>query len=109
MPIKNLTDAPVYKASDDLLEFPVTGCVENPFQILDTWGYYESPHKIYNEADYIRELEEYQALSRTVPLILNVYGDPSHIAREESFFQAMEMACSFATPKSFLETCKEIA
>lgn len=85
-----------------LPEVPLTGGVEAPFSILDTWGFFEAPNRSRTPADFEREAtllaETFSGLG--VGLI-NVYGDPSHIHGRDEFFRAVEQWQEIAEPSDY--------
>lgn len=85
-----------------LPEVPLTGGVEAPFNILDTWGFFAAPNRSRTAADFEREAtllaETFAGLGVGV---INVYGDPSHIHDRDEFFRAVERWQEIAEPSDY--------
>lgn len=86
-----------------LLEIPVTGSVDSPLVILDTWGCFEAPDRSRSPKDYFAHVERTALAFSKRPSLINYYGDPSHIFRHDIFFSAMAHLRDHAHPTSFRE------
>lgn len=85
-----------------LIEFPVTGTIENPMAILDTWAYFKAPGKTKSESDYKKDiisLINYYKINN-INGIINIYADILHIYDSEDFFESI---------KILSETCENIS
>jgi hypothetical protein len=86
------------------LELPVTGGAEHPLSILDTWSCFAAPDRVRTPADYEREAAAVaQAYAAASAGVLNLYGDPCHIAEREEFFRAVQRWLEVATPAGYDE------
>ncbi|WP_417810379.1 polysaccharide deacetylase family protein [Thalassospira alkalitolerans] len=74
-----------------LFEFPVTGCPDAPFRILDSWSFRFAPNRKLGEADYVSQANAMRTLLASgKPYLVNIYADPSQIHDWDDFFVAME-------------------
>jgi hypothetical protein len=89
VPLKAYQRGPIYQDSG-IFEIPVTGVFSEPMNILDTWGFFEAPDRQKSAENYIRECENFKNFSYENPIVLNIYGDPSHIYNEPTFFKSMQ-------------------
>jgi hypothetical protein len=74
-------------SKDGIVEIPVTGVFSEPFNIMDTWAYFAAPDRYKTPLDYVKTSQNLAAFSRKHPIVINIYGDPSHIHDKEEFFQ----------------------
>ena len=74
-----------------MVEVPVTGIFSEPFNIMDTWAYFAAPDRIKTPAEYINTAQQLAVFAHARPLLINIYGDPSHIYDKPEFFQAMSI------------------
>lgn len=79
-----------------MLEIPVTGIFSEPFNIMDTWGFFAAPDRTKTANDYLQTATALQNFTRNKALLLNIYGDPSHIHDKPEFFSAMQMLATVA-------------
>ena len=89
IPEKAYKHGPVYN-DKGIIEIPVTGILERPLDIMDTWAYFGAPNRTMNPSDYLRSCKILSHFSERHPILINIYGDPSHIHEKEDFFQGME-------------------
>lgn len=78
---------------NNIKEFPVTGMLDNPMAILDSWGYFRAPDRIKNKEDYSKDilaLVEYYK-QNNINGIINLYADILHIHDSPEFFEAMKI------------------
>lgn len=81
-----------------LPELPVTGCVNYPMVILDSYTFRFAKNWLCAE-DYIVQVEAWAALLRGGhPYFVNLYADPSQVADWPEFFTAMQQLAPFARP-----------
>jgi hypothetical protein len=93
-----------------LPELPVTGVPGEPFHILDSWSFFAAPDRVHTPADYLERAQRLAELARDAgPGVINVYGDPLHVAEREEFFQAVEALTAVATPVSYGELLDRMA
>ena len=93
-----------------LLELPVTGTATAPMEILDTWGCFAAPDRTRGPADFLREAESIaHEHSEAGPGLINIYGDPSHIADSEEFFAAVSALARVAKPTGYDQIVEAIA
>lgn len=100
IPSKGYAFGPTYKVGK-ILEIPVTGRFTEPLNIFDTWGYFAAPDKQNNSNDYQQEAEFLATYCRKNPLLINIYGDPSHITKETDFFDSMKILADSAQNINF--------
>lgn len=103
IPLWGFRHGPVFSRFG-LYELPLSGGVEAPFSILDTWSCFAAPDRLRTPADFSHEAallaERFASLG--VGLI-NVYGDPSHIHDREEFFEAVRQWRDVARPSTYRE------
>ncbi|HCP00980.1 MAG TPA: hypothetical protein DIT35_05765 [Rhodospirillaceae bacterium] len=81
-PLFGLRHGPFFKRAG-IMEFPVSGCLSEPRQILDTWGLVRGGS---GTTQRLREeLRAYLKIMQTgQPLLLNLYMDPVDIAKDDA-------------------------
>lgn len=99
-PLFGLKYGPFFKRAG-IIEFPLSGCLSQPEQILDSWGLVNqtlsSPDRL------IGELQKYLSLMQNnQPLLLNIYMDPGDIAGSPEILQVLGRFAPFSA-KNFLE------
>jgi hypothetical protein len=80
----------IYK-QNGMIEIPVTGIFSEPFNIMDTWACFAAPDRVKTPYDYVKTSEQLARFSSRHPILINIYGDPSHIHDKPEFFQAMKL------------------
>jgi hypothetical protein len=106
VPAWGLREGPVFRRFG-LAELPVSGMASSPLEILDTWSCFEAPDRTREPADFLREAERLaHGHAAAGPGLINIYGDPSHIAGREEFFDAIEAIRAVATPTGYAEILK---
>lgn len=93
-----------------VLEFPVTGTIKRPMDILDTWAYFKAPDRVKNSTDYIddiNELLEYYK-KNSITGIVNIYADILHIYDSKEFFEAMKILSESCKNISYQELLREL-
>ena len=88
-PMMAYKNGPLYKKKD-IIEVPVTGIFSEPFNIMDTWAYFGAPNRVKMPIDYLKTCTSLSQFASQNPLLINIYGDPSHINNHPEFFQAMK-------------------
>lgn len=77
---------------DDIFEIPLSGPYQNPFSILDSWNYVESPENPILKPEYanlfIETLEYFRR--RKLSGILNFYVDPAHVISSSAYFKTID-------------------
>ena len=81
---------PVYK-KNGLIEIPVTGIFSEPFNIMDTWAYFAAPDRMKTPNNYLKDLQHLAEFAFRHPILINIYGDPSHIYDKPEFFESMKV------------------
>jgi hypothetical protein len=71
--------------------------------ILDTWAFFGAPDRQKNAEDYHQECLAIHRFSMLNPVLINIYGDPSHIANEPLFFGSMKILAQGAKNCNFSE------
>jgi peptidoglycan/xylan/chitin deacetylase (PgdA/CDA1 family) len=79
-----------------LPEIPLSGCVDYPLVILDSYTFRFSGGPFRGE-DYIKQAKAWsERLEQGGSYVLNLYADPSQVADWPEFFSAMERLAPFA-------------
>ena len=92
-----------------LLELPVSGRGDKPFDILDSWSCFAAPGRTLTPDDYRRgALRMAQRLQGGAGL-LNYYCDPSHIVDQPIFFETVRELVKVAEPVSYSELISRFA
>ena len=103
VPSWGLREGPVFRRFG-LAELPVSGMASSPLEILDTWSCFEAPDRTRGPADFLREAELLaHGHAAAGPGLINIYGDPSHIAGRPEFFDAIEAIVAVAQPCGYRE------
>lgn len=89
VPLKAFQCGPAYEIHG-LTEIPVTGIFNEPFNILDTWAYFGAPDCVRSPDDYLKACRSLADFASCKPLLINVYGDPSHVFDKKEFFEGMK-------------------
>ncbi len=74
-----------------IVEIPVTGIYSEPLNIMDTWAYFAAPDRTKFPLEYVNAAQNIANFSQNHPLLVNIYGDPSHIHDKPEFFEAMAL------------------
>lgn len=86
----------------DLPELPVSGMASRPLQPLDTWACFAAPDRVHTPDDYVLEAQGLAKLAAGAgPGLLNIYGDPAHIADDARFYEAISALATAATPTTY--------
>lgn len=88
-PVKAYSKGPLYKING-ITEIPVTGIYSEPFNIMDTWAYFAAPERTKSPSDYLKSSRSLATFAEKYPILINIYGDPSHIHDQPEFFEAMK-------------------
>lgn len=107
-PMMAYKKGPIYK-KNHMIEIPVTGIYEEPFNIMDTWGFFAAPNRTKAPEDYLKTTSFLENLIDQYPLLINIYGDPSHIYDQPTFFQAMKKLSLCSENKSYTALLKEVS
>lgn len=103
MPLWGLREGPLFRRFG-LPEFPVTGPPSSPLGLLDTWGHFAAPDRVREPEDFVSEGKALAEVMRSVGAgIINVYGDPSHVADREDFFETVALWREVAEPVGYSE------
>ncbi len=86
-----------------IIEIPVSGMFTEPFNILDTWGFFASPLRTHNSKDYRRECEMLSNFAFEHPMLINIYADPSHIYDQPDFFEGIRVLSKHANNLNYSE------
>ena len=93
---------PLYK-NGSIIEIPVTGIYSEPLNIMDTWAYFAAPDRTKSSLDYMKEAQNLANYSKKHPILINIYGDPSHIHDKSDFFKAMALFSKAAQNVSYTQ------
>ena len=99
LPLTGLLRGPARRVRNDLWEIPVSGCFDNPLQILDSWSFRFAPgaRSAGREGEYRVQMEKMlEFFSDSRPGLLNYYADPSQVHDWDDFFRCMEKAAPIA-------------
>lgn len=103
VPSWGLREGPIFRRFG-LAELPVSGMATSPLEILDTWSCFAAPSRSHGPDDFLREAELLaRGHAAAGPGLINIYGDPSHIAESEEFFAAVAALRAVAQPSSYAE------
>lgn len=93
-PLFGLRHGPVFQR-DGIYEVPVSGCVHEPGQILDSWGLVRNGG---GGTQRLRdELDSYLRLMQTgEPMLLNIYLDPADVAGDTDVLAALARFAAFS-------------
>lgn len=91
-----------------IVEIAVTGRWTEPLNILDTWGYFRAPDRQKDGNDYFNECLALKDFAKQYPILINIYGDPSHIHKEPLFFESMKNLNNVSKNCNFSEFLKII-
>lgn len=80
---------PIYKRAG-IIEIPVTGIMSEPFNIMDTWTYFAAADRSKSPSHYLETSQNLASKMLQFPLLINIYGDPSHIYDKPEFFQGIK-------------------
>ena len=95
-PLFTLRHGPFFDR-DGITEFPVSGCISQPGQIIDSWGIIRNGNGTPDRL--IAELKAYLALMETgQPMFLNMYLDPADIAAHDEIFSILAAFAPYAAP-----------
>ncbi len=90
--------------SKGIIELPVSGTIAHPLQVLDSWGYFKAPARKFTPEDYLNEAKKLSnKLADSGVGIINIYADPSHVYKQELFFQAINEISKVAVPITYNE------
>lgn len=89
-PSKAYEYGPIYEKYG-INEIPVSGIFNEPLNIMDTWAYFASPEKTKYPHEYTDSSKKISEFSNDNSLIINIYGDPSHICNSKEFFESMQI------------------
>ena len=84
-----------------LMEIPVSGRGERPFDILDSWSYFAVPGRSVGPQDYRHDALRLLTRLTGGSGLLNYYADPSHIVDQPLFFETMREIVKVAKPISY--------
>lgn len=78
----------------NIFEIPVTGIYNQPLNIMDTWAYFEAPDRVKTPKEYVEAAKSLIELTHQFPVLINIYGDPSHVHNKPEFFEAIKILSS---------------
>ena len=93
---------PIYENSS-IFEIPVTGIFSEPLNIMDTWGYFEAYDRFRTADDYVKTSQSLAKFASCYPILINIYGDPSHIHDKLEFFDAMKCLVNVAENMNYTQ------
>ncbi len=104
-PVMAYRNGPIYK-KNGIIEIPVSGVYSEPLNIIDTWAYFAAPDRVKNSSDYIQDTGNLITFAKNHPIVINIYGDPSHIYNKKIFFEAMLLLSETAKNINFSQLLK---
>ncbi len=88
-PVFGFLNGPVHTLPNGLIEFPLSGSLQKPTQLIDSWGYIAAPDAL-GRADLITELERhFEQYSLGKNPITNIYFDPADIVDDEEVLELL--------------------
>lgn len=93
LPSQGLARGPVFDVGP-IAEFPLSGSIEDPTTILDSWNLLEDFVDFRLSPRYFELMDRTLALFATKgwPVLLNYYVDPAHVASTPHFLAAIDAA-----------------
>ncbi len=93
LPAQGLARGPVYDVGP-IAEFPLSGSIEDPTTILDSWNLLDDFVQFRLSPRYFELMDRTLALfqERSWPVLLNYYVDPAHVASTPHFMAAIDAA-----------------
>lgn len=82
--------------TNEIVEIPVTGVMDAPENIMDTWAYFEAPDRTKSPQDYLVTCLQLAEFASKNPVLINIYGDPSHIFDKNEFFEGIKILSQVA-------------
>jgi hypothetical protein len=81
-------------------EFPVCGSSHAPYSLLDSFSYLQSPavRKVTGQYAAVLKQTIRNFVDWNIHGLLNIYVDPSHVAEDDGFMDAMRMVCDLGIP-----------
>lgn len=89
-----------------VIEIPVSGRGDKPFDILDLWSCFAAPGRTLGPQDYRRDALRMAERLQTGAGLLNYYCDPSHVVNQPIFFETMRDLVKVAKPMSYTDLVK---
>lgn len=83
--------------SEGIIEISVTGCVDKPMSMLDSWSFLKIHNdKLVLSSNYFVEIKKLQNILENKKFnFINLYADPSHVIENDIFFQYLENFSKF--------------
>lgn len=90
-------------------EIPVSGRESSPLNIMDSWTFFAARGHGLSPGDYLQEGEAIAKRSRHQVGLLNYYVDPSHVHKQEIFYQTVDCWRRVAQSVNYNSFLKEIS
>lgn len=84
-----------------LIEIPVSGRGDKPFDILNSWSCFAAPGRTLGAQDYRRDALRMAERLQGRAGLLNYYCDPSHVVDQPIFFETMRELVKVAKATSY--------
>jgi hypothetical protein len=99
LPSKALAEGPIVEY-DGVFEVPLSGSISAPTTVIDSWtNLVDKSELILGKAYFERVAETLRYfVSDSIPGVFSLYADPSHVIRQEPFWQAMDLLESEGIP-----------
>lgn len=99
LPAAALRQGPVYSVGP-LVEIPLSGRFDAPLDVLDSYNFRFAPGRPRDPLTYTRAFTGSLrwAVTRSVPLVLNTYADPSQVHDWPPFWAAIEAVSELGVP-----------
>lgn len=83
-----------------IVEFPLSGSSKAPISLLDSYTYIHSAldRTVSDEYGKLLKFTVTQLVEWNVSGLLNIYVDPSHVVRNDGFYEALELITSLKIP-----------
>ena len=107
MPRKIYEYGPLYR-DRGIIEVPISGTWNEPMNILDTWGFFEALDRQKEAKDYYQECLAISNFASQQPILINIYGDPSHISKEPLFFESMKILAGNTQNRTFAQIIQSL-
>ena len=107
MPEKAYKLGPIYR-QNGMIEVPLTGIYQEPFNVMDTWAYFASPSRVKSQEDYVATAKKLALFAKAHPTLINIYGDPSHIYKQPVFFESMKLLSAHTKNVNYTQLLEDI-
>lgn len=91
MPRMSFQKGPFYKDVSGIIEFPVTGTFDRPFEVLDSYSFGHSRKNKWKKEDFKTQFNKILTYYSTQNsgCLINLYADPSQVHEWDDFFNCL--------------------